>query len=128
MAGGTRRPPVARGLYAVVGRFVYKKRMKRRTAYGITEDRALIAVGKSVFTDISLRQTSTSIRRSRDGRHVSLTFGTHRGWTPSRFYNNTGMDFLTFGDALIGFSDVAQPEAVLAALERAHTNSGGGHP
>ena len=121
-------PFVLLGLYAIVGRFVYKKYSKRRTAYGITEGRALIAVGKSVFTDVPLRQTSTSIRRSRDGRHVSITFGTHRGWSPSRFYNNTGMDFLTFGDGLIGFSDVAQPDAVLTALERAHTNSSGGHP
>ena len=63
-----------------------------------------------------------SIRRNRDGHHVSITFGTNSGWRSGGYYANTGMDLFNFGDGSIGFFDVAEPEAVLAALDVARSN------
>lgn len=115
-------PFVAVGLYFMVGRFVYKKRRKRRTAYGLTNTRAIVAVGRSSITDAPLASVPTSIKRSRDGSHVSVTFGQRSGWGmfgPS--YANTGMEFFEMGSSAVGFYDVAQPEALLSALQRARS-------
>jgi hypothetical protein len=59
-------PFVAVGLYMMFGRFIYKHRTKLRTAYGLTPDRALVAVGTKALNDSPLKQTPSSIRRSRD--------------------------------------------------------------
>lgn len=40
-------PFVGFGLYFVFGRFLFKRRKKRRTAYGITPERVMVAVGTS---------------------------------------------------------------------------------
>jgi hypothetical protein len=49
---------------------------------------------------------------------VSIAFGTQNG--VSRVYANTGMDVLAFWSADdAAFYDVAEPDAVLAALDRA---------
>ncbi|HWC11484.1 MAG TPA: hypothetical protein VG455_09700, partial [Acidimicrobiales bacterium] len=69
-------PFVAMGLYFIFGRFVYKRRMKLRTAYGVTTDRAIVAVGDFSLTEMPIKQVATSQHRSRDGRHVSVTFET----------------------------------------------------
>jgi hypothetical protein len=115
-------PFVLVGLYVAVGRFVYKKRRKRRTAYGLTRTRALVAVGSSSMSDAPLASAPISIKRSRDGRFVNVTFGQRSGWGawgPS--YANTGMEFLDWTTHPVGFFDVAQPEALLAALQQARS-------
>ena len=115
-------PFVLAGLYFIIGRFVYKKRKKMRTAYGITAGRVIVAVGETNVTDLPVKNVPVSIRRSRDGRHVSITFGTSSGWRWGGYYANTGMHFFNFGDGSVGFFDVAKPEAVLAALDVVRSN------
>ena len=112
-------PFVAIGLHMMFGRFIYKHRTKLRTAYGLTPDRALVAVGTKALNDSPLKQTPSSIRRSRDGSHVSVTFGSPNGWTNRGAYGNTGMEFFARGNAPFAFYDVADGEALLAALDRA---------
>src|SRR4051812_33856940 len=113
-------PFVAIGLYMIFGRFILKARRKRETAYGLTDQRALVAVGDRSLVDSPVKHTPTSIKRSRDGHHVSITFGTQNG--VSRVYANTGMDVLAFWSSNdTAFYDVAEPDAVLAALERARS-------
>ena len=113
-------PFVAVGLYFIFGRFVYKKRNKLRTAYGLTSDRAIVAVGSSSMTDSPIKQVPSSVRRTRDGSHVTVTFGNRGGgWPGAAYYANTGMDFFNRGTAAVAFYDVARPEALLAAIERA---------
>jgi hypothetical protein len=112
-------PFVAIGLHMMFGRFIYKHRTKLRTAYGLTPDRALVAVGTKALNDSPLKQTPSSIRRSRDGSHVSVTFGNPNGWTNRGAYGNTGMEFFARGNAPFAFYDVADGEALLAALDRA---------
>jgi hypothetical protein len=115
-------PFVLMGLYFMVGRFVYKQRRKRQTAYGLTNTRAIVAVGVSSMSDTPITDASTSIKRSRDGTHVSITFGARSGWGPwGPSYGNTGMEFFEWGRTAVAFYDVAQPEAVLAALQQARS-------
>jgi len=120
-------PFIAVGAYVVVGRFVYKRYRKGRTAYGITSRRALIADPRS-FSDMPLQQQPVTVRRTRDGRHASVLFGTNAG--PGRsfafrnsatwYYANTGMDPLVRGANLpFAFYDVADPDSMLAALDQA---------
>jgi hypothetical protein len=112
-------PFVAVGLYMMFGRFIYKHRAKLRTAYGLTPDRALVAVGATTLNDSPLKQMPSSIRRSRDGSHVSVTFGSANGWSNRGAYGNTGMEFLPRGNPAVAFYDVADGQALLAALDRA---------
>ncbi|HUA40131.1 MAG TPA: hypothetical protein VMA32_01080, partial [Streptosporangiaceae bacterium] len=48
-------PFVALGLYMIFGRFFYKKYRKKRTCYGITDQRALVAIGPGQLSDSPLR-------------------------------------------------------------------------
>ena len=109
-------PFVAMGLYFIFGRFVYKRRKKLRTAYGVTNDRAIVAVGDTSLTEMPIKQVATSQHRTRDGRHVSVTFGdVGRPW--ERVYGNTGMEVFGWGATPVAFYDVSEPDALLAALE-----------
>jgi hypothetical protein len=112
-------PFVAVGFYMAFGRFIYKRRTKLRTAYGVTSDRALVAVGSTTLNDSPLKQVPTSIRRSRDGSHVSIVFGSQNGWSNRGAYGNTGMDFFMRGNTPIAFYDVTNGQLLLAALDRA---------
>jgi len=113
-------PFVAFGLYMVFGRFIFKRRQKLRTAYGITKQRALIAIGSSSFSDTPLSSSPTAVRNSRDGSHVSITFGQVGGGQMAGIYGNTGMEFFTRGRTpAFGFFDVANPKDPLTALDQA---------
>jgi hypothetical protein len=125
-------PFVAMGLYFVAGRFFYKAYRKRRTGYAITSRRAMI-IGPRSFADLPLRDQPVSIKRSRDSRHASVEFtgallpggGTGRSWGGRRGYvpgPNTGMELLSrSAPQPFAFYDVADPEAMLRALEQART-------
>lgn len=115
-------PFVLVGLYFIVGRFFYKRRRKLRTAYGITPDRAMLAIGESKLTDSPIRGVPVSVRRSRHADHVSITFGSGGGWARGAYYANTGMDFFNLAEPSVGFFDVAHPDAVLTALEQARSD------
>lgn len=67
------------------------------------------------FDDMPLG-TPRRINRSRDGRHVSVTFGA----TGQTAYQNTGLDFFNIGQgAGIAFWYVAEPDALIHALDTA---------
>lgn len=53
-------PFVAIGLYFIFGRFFYKRYRKRRTCYGITDQRALVTVGSGQMSDSPLRDQPVS--------------------------------------------------------------------
>jgi hypothetical protein len=92
---------------------------------GLTRSRAIVAVGSSSVSDAPLASAPISIKRSRDGRLVNVTFGNRSGWGawgPS--YANTGMEFLDRSSQLVGFYDVRRPEALLGALQQARAADG----
>lgn len=107
-------PFVLIGLYFVFGRFIYKKRRKLRTVYGLTDQRAIIATGDRAVQEISLNNTAVRTIRSRDGRHASIIFGGGRNTA----YQNTGLDFMNFGGDGIGFFDVAEADSLSRELDR----------
>lgn len=111
-------PFVLVGLYMIFGRFVMKKRWKRTAAYGVTDQRALVAVGTRSVSDSPVKGTATSVRRSRDGRHASVSFGPQSG----RMRPHSGnFDLVPWwnptGD--VAFIDVAEPDRLLAAVDLA---------
>jgi hypothetical protein len=124
MPSGGRRP---HRVYFVAGRFAYKRYRKGRTSYGITTQRALVVTAQT-FADMPLQHQPVTVRRTRDGRHASVVFGSTpspgRG-SPFRasgswYCANTGLDPLARGAGLpFAFYDVADPDAMLAALEQA---------
>ena len=111
-------PFVGIGLYMIVGRFIVKRRRKLKTAYGVTTERALVAVGDSSLSDSPIKHVPTQVRRSRDRTHVSITFG-----KPASFgrgaYANSGLEIFGWGPDVVAFYDVPDPEVVLAAIDRA---------
>jgi len=110
-------PFVAVGLYFVFGRFVYKANLKRRTVYGLTEGRALVATGSGSLSEAPLQRTPIDQSRSRDGRHLTVTFGRSAGGSFSTAsFTNTGMDFLHRGSGPLGFYDVADVAGLETAL------------
>jgi hypothetical protein len=120
-------PFIVIGVYYVVGRFAYKRYRKGRTAYGITSQRAMITDPRS-FSDMPLQHQPVTVRRTRDGRHASVLFGPAAGPGRSsafrnsaiRYYANTGMDPFVRGASMpFAFYDVADPVAMLAALDQA---------
>jgi hypothetical protein len=81
-------------LYFIFGRSVYKKRTKLKTAcVALQNDRAIVAIGESTMSDSPIRQVPTSIKKSRDERHVTVSFGNRGGRATGTFYANSGMDF-----------------------------------
>jgi hypothetical protein len=113
-------PFVAIGLYMIVGRFFYKRRRKRRTAYALTDERALVAVGSTSLAESPVRNVPLNVRRSRDGRHLTVTFGS--GGLSGRMYANTGLDaFGWWAPAPVAFFDVDDVEGLRAALDRARS-------
>jgi hypothetical protein len=126
-------PFIALGLYAVAGRFVYKRYQHRHTAYGVTSDRAIVVTPRS-FRDLSLRGVPVTVYRSRDGRRVSVIMSQVQPQATSSFlgrqrssrvyerYADTGMEpLMRSAQFPFAFYDVEEPEALLAAIERART-------
>ena len=82
------------------------------------------------FADVPLQQQPITVRRTRDGRHASVVFDSIAfpgRSSPIRsrrmstwYYANTGMEPWARGAGLqFAFYDVADPDAMLAALEQA---------
>ena len=107
------------GSYLVVGRFIVKAAMKRRTVYGITDRRALIISGTSM-TEAPISGTQRATKWARNRRHMTTTFG--QPWSFSVFgsrnyFPNTGLDFFAFGTPRpTAFYDVADVDGLTAAL------------
>lgn len=119
-------PFVALGVYFVAGRFLVKAAGKRRTVYGLTEGRALVAEGEGSLQETSLDRTPVDRRRSRGGRHLTVSFGrTSGGWASGPSLANSGMGPFDRGGAPFTFYDVADVEGLEAALRRVREGAAG---
>jgi hypothetical protein len=115
-------PFVLIGLYFIFGRFIYKKRRKLRTVYGLTDRRAIVCTGDSSVSDTPVSGMPTKVDRSKDARHVSVTFGSQgmAGFFGIGIYQNTGMDLFSFGlGQTVAFYDVEDTGGLLSALDQA---------
>ncbi len=129
-------PFLALGLYMVAGRFLYKRYQHRHTAYGVTRDRAMIVTPRS-FRDQPLRGVPVIVKRSRNGRRVSMIVSTPEPESPYTFlgkrrpsqaaaarYANTGMEpLMRSAQFPFAFYEVADPDRLLAAIDRARMPS-----
>lgn len=113
------------GAYVLIGRFFVKKRRKQRSEYALTADRAIICDSRGTVRDIPLTTTSVEQSRSRDGQHITVTFGAAGGGGGWGFGSggrsmpgNSGMDGFGPGSTLPAFYDVADVAGVEAALAR----------
>ena len=109
-------PFVVIGLFLIAGRFLVKARQKRSTVYGLTAARALVATGSTSFREAPVRRTPVGRRRSRDGRHLTVTFGATSSWAANTSYANTGLDVFGTSDGPLAFYDVADVTGLQAAL------------
>jgi hypothetical protein len=122
---------VAIGLYLVAGRFITRWINKRRTVYGITNDRVLIQVGRT-FRESPVKGGSMSVRRGPRGRHATVVFEPFGSYIVSQPGAMTGPPAADTGMPTMGpptsrrvapgqirFVDVADPEAMLAAINQA---------
>jgi hypothetical protein len=107
------------GFYFLVGRFIVKAVGKRRTAYAITGQRAIVVRGRGVI-ESPIAGIPRTTKRARDGRHMTVTFGTPaRGLFGSggRNFPNSGLDFMNFTSlAPVAFYDVADVDGLSSAL------------
>jgi hypothetical protein len=131
-------PIIAFALYTAVGRFVYKRVSHGRTAYGVTRDRAILVTPRTV-RDLPLSGVPISVHRSRNGRRASVVMATPdhapapggllgtrrpRSARSAAMYANTGMEPLMRSAVWpFAFYDVDNPDAMLAAIDRARTGS-----
>lgn len=97
---------------------------KLRTVYGLTDRRAIVCTGERSVSDSPVSGMPTKVDRSKDGRHVSLTFGAQGVaglfGTGMGMYQNTGMDFFSPGlGQTVAFYDVPDTEGLLYALDQA---------
>jgi hypothetical protein len=98
-------PFVVAGQYFIWGRFIYKRWDRRRTAYALTDQRALILRGgslQSVFLS-QLPSIHQSVRADGSG---SLEFGSSAGWYGRVYWANTGMELFAPGSAMPAFYDI----------------------
>jgi len=112
---------VAIGIYLVAGRFVTRWINKRRTVYGITNDRVLIQVGRS-FRESPVKGGSMAVRRRLRGRHATVVFEPFGSYivTQPGVMTGTGMPTSRrVAPGQIRFADVANPDAMLAAINQA---------
>ena len=91
-------PFVVIGLYFIVGRFLYKAWRKRRTHYAVT-DRRVITLERTprgqriqaAFVDL-IPTVNKRVRRDGSG---TIIFGNRSVF--AQLYENTGMEFMSFG-------------------------------
>jgi hypothetical protein len=107
------------GLYITIGRFFVKARLKRRTAYGVTTDRVLVAIGERTLLDSPIKYEPMRLKRSRNGKHVTVVIGrTGPNWGHLDV-TNSGMDFFDqFSGGGVGLYDVADGDGLTRALDR----------
>lgn len=111
-------PFVLMGLYFIFGRFIFKKRRKRATVYGLTNSRAIVCTGDRSVADSPVVGMPTKVDRSKDGRHVSVMFGSQGLMGVLGMYQNTGLDLFSLGmGQAVAFYDVAEPDGLTRALD-----------
>ncbi len=109
-------PFVLIGLYMVAGRFVFKRRQKRRTVYAVTSQRALAVTGARNLQDVALAYQPVDVRKSKDLSHVSVQIGSGNG---RQDYGNTGLELFSRGSTRFALWDVADVQGLLGALDQA---------
>lgn len=108
------------GVYLVIGRFFVKAALKRRTAYVITNRRAIVARPQSQ-RDVAFEGMSVHLTTSGDRRHITATLrptGYRRRFfefSGAEIYANTGLDLLWPG-APLAFYDVQDVSGLRDAL------------
>lgn len=106
------------GVYFIVGRFVVKTRIKRRTRYAVTDQRSIIAMGSRTLRDHAVKGQSLTTTVNGSGSHADVAFSPSSGGLFS-MWENTGMDAIfRFGNTF-AFYDVPEPQPMLDALHRA---------
>jgi len=120
-------PFLLAGLYVIVGRFFVKRNRKRRLEYALTSTRAVICDSRGGVRDVPLAHAPIEQSPSRDGRHLTVTFGTSsNGWGggfgAARLAANSGLDLFGSNSASPAFVDVADVAGLQAAL--AHIDRG----
>jgi hypothetical protein len=120
------------GAYLVAGRFITRWVRRRRTIYGITGDRIIVQTGRS-FRETPVQGGSMSVRRRRNGRHATVVFepfgsyyvtDTSMSGPPMA---GTGIPTMSTTQRRVApgsltFDNVADPEAMLAAINQAKTH------
>jgi hypothetical protein len=116
-------PFVLLGLYFIFGRFIVKKRRKLTTIYAVTNSRAIVCTGDRSAADSPVIGMPTKVDRSRDGRHVNVTFGQQGLGGLLGMYQNTGLDFFSLGlGQAVAFYDVADADELMGALDEARVS------
>jgi hypothetical protein len=123
------------GVYLVAGRHVTRWFRKRMTVYGITTDRILVQIGSS-FRESPVKGGSMSVRRRRNGRHATVVFepfGSYYAYQAPTMsgppMGDSGMPTMSapsrtrVAPGSISFADVADPDALLAAINQAKASS-----
>ncbi|MCB5275391.1 hypothetical protein BJG92_02939 [Arthrobacter sp. SO5] len=122
-------PFVLVGLYFIFGRFIVKKRRKVVTAYGLTDNRAIVCTGDKSVADTPVRGMPTKVDRNKDGQHVSVTFGYQGALGLFGMYQNTGLDFFSLGlGQNVAFFDVPDADGLLMALDQVQAGRGAADP
>lgn len=118
-------PFVLVGLYFIFGRFIVKKGRKIATAYGLTDNRAIVCTGNRSVADTPVRAMPTKVDKSRDGQHVTVTFGYQGAMGLFGMYQNTGLDLLSLGlGQNVAFFDVPDTAGLLMALHQVQAGPG----
>jgi hypothetical protein len=122
-------PFVLVGLYFIFGRFIVKKRRKLTTTYALTDSRAIVCTGNRSVADTPVRAMPTKVDRSKDGQHVSVTFGYQGAMGMFGMYQNTGLDFFSLGlGQNVAFFDVPDAHGLLTALDQVQAGRGASGP
>ena len=112
------------GAYAVVGRFFLKRTRKRRLEYALTAGRAVILDLQGGVRDVPLAFSPIERDRSRDGRHLTVTFGmaaaSALGFGRAQMPANSGLDLLNRNEvpAFVDVADVSGLTSALAHIKR----------
>ncbi|MDQ2739354.1 MAG: hypothetical protein M3Y35_12250 [Actinomycetota bacterium] len=112
------------GIYVVVGRFYVKRNQKQRLEYALTADRAIVCDGGVGVRDVPLAYVPIDQNRSRNGRHLTVTFGDSLasrrgfGFGGRPMPANTGLDVFGFRSTAPTFVDVGDVVGLEAALAR----------
>jgi hypothetical protein len=117
------------GGYLLAGRFVVRWFRKRRTIYAITSERVIVQIGGS-FRETPVHGGSLAVRRRRSGRHATVVFEPFGSYyvTDTAMTGppmaGTGIPTMSstrrrVAPGSLAFADVADPEALLAAIDQA---------
>ena len=113
-------PFVAIGFYMLFGRFWYKRWVKRRTHYAVT-NRRIISLGNALGRHLSAAYIDRlpSMRTARHGREGvgTIWFGNTPWWV--LWYGNTGMEFLgsMYGEPPVAFYDIKDVDRVVSLVD-----------